>query len=211
LKTKLQDAAVKFARKEMKKSLIAALVFASASMVGSAAFAQTTTGSTSTVVGNTPQTITLSSGAGFFGDTFAANNMGSTFSDKFNFNVASGTSTSPTMSSLDAIISSISRSADTGLAITGLSLYNSTGTLVSSGNMLQSGTVDVWTISSSNLAAGNYYLQVSGNLVGNTAAAFGGAISMAAPVPEPETYGMMLAGLGVLGFLARRRKAAKQA
>ncbi|HZV67872.1 MAG TPA: FxDxF family PEP-CTERM protein, partial [Telluria sp.] len=25
------------------------------------------------------------------------------------------------------------------------------------------------------------------------------------PVPEPETYGMMLAGLGVLGFLARRR------
>jgi hypothetical protein len=35
---------------------------------------------------------------------------------------------------------------------------------------------------------------------------------MLAPVPEPETYGMMLAGLGVLGLLARRRKAAgKQA
>jgi hypothetical protein len=34
---------------------------------------------------------------------------------------------------------------------------------------------------------------------------------MAAPVPEPETYGMMLAGLGVLGFLARRRKSAKPA
>jgi hypothetical protein len=35
---------------------------------------------------------------------------------------------------------------------------------------------------------------------------------MLAPVPEPETYGMMLAGLGVLGFLARRRKqAANQA
>jgi hypothetical protein len=25
-------------------------------------------------------------------------------------------------------------------------------------------------------------------------------------VPEPETYGMMLAGLGILGFLSRRRK-----
>lgn len=25
-------------------------------------------------------------------------------------------------------------------------------------------------------------------------------------VPEPETYGMMLAGLGMLGFMARRRK-----
>ena len=28
------------------------------------------------------------------------------------------------------------------------------------------------------------------------------------PVPEPETYAMMLAGLGVLGFLARRKKSA---
>ena len=28
----------------------------------------------------------------------------------------------------------------------------------------------------------------------------------AAPIPEPETYAMMLAGLGLLGFMARRRK-----
>lgn len=33
----------------------------------------------------------------------------------------------------------------------------------------------------------------------------GYAVSVA-PVPEPETYAMMLAGLGLLGFVARRRK-----
>ncbi len=30
--------------------------------------------------------------------------------------------------------------------------------------------------------------------------------SIAAPVPEPESYALMLAGLGVMGFVARRRR-----
>lgn len=30
---------------------------------------------------------------------------------------------------------------------------------------------------------------------------------VAAPVPEPETYAMLLAGLGAIGFMARRRQA----
>lgn len=30
--------------------------------------------------------------------------------------------------------------------------------------------------------------------------------NVTAPIPEPETYAMMLAGLGLLGFVARRRK-----
>jgi len=160
-----------------------------------------------TTVGNTPQVLDLTDGSGFFGDTFAAGNSGATFDDHFTFSVEGTTGWT-----FDAIISSISRSADTGLDITGLSLYSVTGdTLITQGNQLQSGSIDVWTLSSDSLAAGDYYLAVSGNLVSTGAASFGGAVSMAAPVPEPETYGMMLAGLGVLGFLARRRKAAQPA
>lgn len=34
------------------------------------------------------------------------------------------------------------------------------------------------------------------------------SVTTTSPVPEPETYAMMLAGLGLLGFIARRRKKA---
>ena len=197
----------------MKKSLIAGIVFATATFGSSAVMAQTTPAAT---IGNTPQVLDLTDGSGFFGDTFAMNNNGATFADHFTFSVEGTTGMN-----FDAIISSISRSADTGLDISALSLYRVGGgtgtggtagdTLVSSGKSLNTGTMDVWSLSSNNLAAGSYYVLVSGNLVSDTSASFGGAV-MLAPVPEPETYGMMLAGLGVLGFLARRRKqAANQA
>jgi PEP-CTERM motif len=34
------------------------------------------------------------------------------------------------------------------------------------------------------------------------------SVAVTTPVPEPETYAMMIAGLGMLAFLAKRRKAA---
>ena len=181
----------------MKKSLIAAMVFASASFGSSAVMAQE-------VIGDSPQELELIDNSAFFGDTFEADNEGNTFADRFTFTVDGDVGMN-----LDAIISSISRSADVGLDITGLALYGEDDTLITNGTMLQSGAIDGWSITSSNLAAGDYYLRVSGNLVSDAGASFGGAV-MLAPVPEPETYGMMLGGLGVLGFLARRRKA-KQA
>ncbi|NRR32136.1 PEP-CTERM sorting domain-containing protein [Oxalobacteraceae bacterium] len=39
-------------------------------------------------------------------------------------------------------------------------------------------------------------------------AVYSGTLNVVTVVPEPETYGMLLGGLGVLAFLARRRKAA---
>jgi DNA-binding beta-propeller fold protein YncE len=53
---------------------------------------------------------------------------------------------------------------------------------------------------------GKYYLAIANE--GDATTNFGSTTlyEVAAPVPEPETYAMMLAGLGMLGFAARRRK-----
>jgi PEP-CTERM motif len=53
-----------------------------------------------------------------------------------------------------------------------------------------------------NVAGFNPYFNLSSNGILTYTA------STAAPIPEPETYGMLLAGLGMIGFVARRRKSA---
>lgn len=52
------------------------------------------------------------------------------------------------------------------------------------------------------LAAGHYDLTLSGTA--SRAGSF--VVSLAAPVPEPETYGLLLSGLALLGGVAHRRK-----
>ena len=64
-------------------------------------------------------------------------------------------------------------------------------------------------VPSAALAAGSYELRISGvSLASN--GYYSGHMTLAsttmAPIPEPETYAMMLAGLGLMGFVARRRK-----
>jgi len=53
------------------------------------------------------------------------------------------------------------------------------------------------------LAAGTYSVHVTG-LTAADRTTYVGSVS-ALPVPEPETYAMMLGGLGILGFAARRK------
>jgi hypothetical protein len=53
--------------------------------------------------------------------------------------------------------------------------------------------------------AGFYYLNVTGIANGQLGGIYNGAISVAV-VPEPETYALMLGGLGLIGFMAARRR-----
>jgi hypothetical protein len=62
-----------------------------------------------------------------------------------------------------------------------------------------------YTFSISNLAAGSYTLQF--NLIGGGNYSGSYTISsITVPVPEPETYGMMFAGLALMGVIAFRRQ-----
>ena len=59
-------------------------------------------------------------------------------------------------------------------------------------------------------AAGNYTLKIGGNSVGTN----GGFYSIAAvtvPVPEPETWAMLLAGVGLVGLRLRQKIASRRA
>ncbi|MFT7772588.1 FxDxF family PEP-CTERM protein [Roseateles sp.] len=60
-------------------------------------------------------------------------------------------------------------------------------------------------VHSVSLAAGNYYYSVFG-LASGTAAYSINSAAAAAPVPEPETYALLGAGLGVIGFVVSRRR-----
>jgi hypothetical protein len=58
------------------------------------------------------------------------------------------------------------------------------------------------------VAAGNYLVKASGDLSGPAflpGLAIVGINYAVTPVPEPESYAMILAGLGLMGGIARRR------
>lgn len=172
------------------KAILSAILFAGAALSSQVTLADD--------ISHAPQTLMILDGTADFGAAFAAGNFNDTFADRFTF-------TTSGINNVGSLVSSISRTETVGLEITGFALYDSMNTLVTNGIMMAEGAIDLWQLTTNNLVAGDYYVQVSGRLVSDTSAAFGANITLA-PVPEPETYGMMLAGLGVLGFLSRRRR-----
>lgn len=61
-------------------------------------------------------------------------------------------------------------------------------------------------IQSTVIAGGNYFYSVSGTVTSGTGGYVLSSAYAAAPIPEPETYALMLAGLGMIGFIGARRR-----
>ena len=88
-----------------------------------------------------------------------------------------------------------------GLAFSAFNLYES-AVLVATG--ITSGSTSYLSFAGG-AVPGNYSLNIAGfKLNPSVSASYAGNISIS-PVPEPETYAMLLVGLGLLGFSARRR------
>jgi hypothetical protein len=86
----------------------------------------------------------------------------------------------------------------------GVEFRDGLGNLITSD--FQTSPTDYTVEISANLpAATGYKFIVLGNVTGTLGGSYGGALA-AAPVPEAETYAMMLAGLGLVGFTVSRRR-----
>lgn len=168
-------------------------------LAGAAFMAQ---GAMAADISNPDTVLDLGTGGDVFGQHFTGSNAGNSFAERYTFTLSSA-------GSIFADTFSSSGNAKNGLDILGLSLFNADG-LVLKGTQLSTGKTDQWELSTSSLAAGNYFLLVSGTVLSNASGAYTGSLSVS-PVPEPATYGMMLGGLALVGALASRRRKSSQA
>nr|WP_315401728.1 FxDxF family PEP-CTERM protein [uncultured Duganella sp.] len=96
--------------------------------------------------------------------------------------------------------------------LTGGSGYNVTGvtfdglSFVPVTNTSGKNSSDYWTLDLSSLTASVHQIIVSGTPLGNSPGFVGSLSLNVSAVPEAETYAMMMAGMGLVGFMARRRR-----
>lgn len=132
-----------------------------------------------------------------------SNTVGSGFTDTWTFSLSSLSYVAASLTNVESALGSFA----TG-GIAGLAASTDTFTLTGSPIISTSGPVTVTTqvlAGTAVLSAGSYTLTVSGTGITGSSASYGGNI-VATPVPEPGTYAMLMAGLGVVGLLVMRRR-----
>lgn len=154
-------------------------------------------------------TVTLPSSLSY-NQSFASASTGVTFFDDYTFTIPSGSANSVTSSiNLDSILGLSDLQARLYIGNTHQTGAVATGTLMSAWattvNYSPSVGVTTVVLNPISLAAGTYTLQIKGTVAGLSGGSYAGVLNIANPVPEPETYAMFLAGLGLMGFTARRK------
>ena len=99
-------------------------------------------------------------------------------------------------------------SAANGLNLTGLGLYDSANHSLLQGAPVLTGKDDKVDLSFANLAAGSITSRSAATSFRGARAPPSAAMVAGVVCAEPASYGMLLGGLGLLGFLARRRQKA---
>jgi hypothetical protein len=135
------------------------------------------------------------------------------FSDSYTFNVGAG-NTGSFSANVSSSFFTLFNEINYGVNVKSFSVASLSGTEVTSTQLFGSyaANADSWTLSG-NLAAGAYSLVVAGEAAVlpfgalNTTSYGGKANLTISPVPEAGTSSMMLLGLGLMGFIARRRRA----
>ena len=133
--------------------------------------------------------VDLSSGSAGFSSTPLTGG----FTDLFTFSLAVPGTIS---GSITSVVSGLQDVDFVGIFLTGPSgVFNFT--------QLLADPFETWALASTNVAAGSYTLAVIGT---NSPAggSYGGNLAVTL-VPEPEPYALLVAGMAVIGLLARRR------
>ena len=123
------------------------------------------------------------------------------FSDTWNFTIATPTYSGGSVSNLAISIPSLGDLFN--ISDLSVKLFDSSNTLITDLDASPGSTSQI-KVGSGTFLPGSYYFNIAGNADGSSGGQYVFAVTTL-PVPEPETYAMLLAGLGLVSVMARRR------